>query len=288
MMRTVSRDSRSSSGSGRSGSPMKTTSPASAATSVPLPPMARPTSARARAGASLMPSPTMATRAPADGNRRNAGCAWLRGAPPAGVSSFDELRLLLRAAARRGRRDAQLAAPGRGPRAAGRRSAGRCRRCPARAAPPTTPGGLRPHAVAGADGAQDHARRGRPAGPSARPRRAAPAAPTASGRQGDALFFQQPAVPTTSMVEDCPRRRSQACRDAGAGMGLELLDRLRRQTAGGCLAQDEPGQQMLAALLRRGRGAEHARRRTRRRGRRRRPVPAGPRSACRSCRRRRR
>ena len=42
---------------------MSTTSADSMATSVPAP-MARPTSARARAGASLMPSPTMATRFP--------------------------------------------------------------------------------------------------------------------------------------------------------------------------------------------------------------------------------
>ena len=56
---------------------ISTTSPASAATSVP-PPTARPTSALASAGASLMPSPTIATRRP---------CACHAG---------DELRLLLR------------------------------------------------------------------------------------------------------------------------------------------------------------------------------------------------
>ena len=63
MMRTVSRDSRTSSGSGLSGSPIRTMSPASAAMSVPVP-MAMPTPARASAGASLTPSPTNAVVPP--------------------------------------------------------------------------------------------------------------------------------------------------------------------------------------------------------------------------------
>ena len=64
MTRTVSRDSRSSNGRCfRPSAPISTTSPASAATSAP-PPTATPTSALARAGASLTPSPTIATRLP--------------------------------------------------------------------------------------------------------------------------------------------------------------------------------------------------------------------------------
>ena len=57
ILRTRACESRKSPGSGRSGSPMRTMSPASAARSLPTPPKAIPTVAIARAGASLTPSP---------------------------------------------------------------------------------------------------------------------------------------------------------------------------------------------------------------------------------------
>ena len=59
----VARESPINKGRERSGSPKRTTSPDSATTSIPEgPPTARPTLERARAGASLIPSPTIATR----------------------------------------------------------------------------------------------------------------------------------------------------------------------------------------------------------------------------------
>ena len=81
MIRTVCRARRIVSGSGSSGSPIRTIEPASAAMSVPTPPRASPTSARARAGASLIPSPTIATTRPSCWRRRT------HSALSAGVSS---------------------------------------------------------------------------------------------------------------------------------------------------------------------------------------------------------
>ena len=65
MIRTVARASSTRPGRFRSGSPRMIRSPASAARSEPMPPRAIPASAWASAGASLMPSPTMATFRPA-------------------------------------------------------------------------------------------------------------------------------------------------------------------------------------------------------------------------------
>ena len=64
---------------------MSTTSPASTATSVPLP-IAMPTSACASAGASLTPSPTMATTAPATCSRRTSA-TFPSGSTPATTRS---------------------------------------------------------------------------------------------------------------------------------------------------------------------------------------------------------
>ena len=63
MIRMVRRDSSMAVTTPRRSPRIKVTSAASMATSVPEP-MAMPTSAWARAGASLMPSPTMATSRP--------------------------------------------------------------------------------------------------------------------------------------------------------------------------------------------------------------------------------
>ena len=64
MMRRARRATRTVSTRSAGAEPTSTTSPASRATSVPVP-MAMPTSAAPRAGASLTPSPTMATCLPA-------------------------------------------------------------------------------------------------------------------------------------------------------------------------------------------------------------------------------
>ena len=64
MTRTVGRDSAIAEPTSRGSPPTSVTSDASMATSVPVP-MATPRSAWASAGASLMPSPTMATLRPA-------------------------------------------------------------------------------------------------------------------------------------------------------------------------------------------------------------------------------
>ena len=64
---------------------MRTMSPASALTSTPLP-TAMPTSATARAGASLMPSPTMATSRPSAWSRRMRS-AFSAGNSPAATSA---------------------------------------------------------------------------------------------------------------------------------------------------------------------------------------------------------
>ena len=58
----VARDKRTKRGILRRSSSIKATSAVSIAASVPIAPMAKPISARARAGASLMPSPTMPTK----------------------------------------------------------------------------------------------------------------------------------------------------------------------------------------------------------------------------------
>ncbi len=63
MVRMVARESLMARATPASSPPTRVISLASMATSVPVP-MAIPTSALARAGASLMPSPTMATTCP--------------------------------------------------------------------------------------------------------------------------------------------------------------------------------------------------------------------------------
>ena len=64
-------------------------------------------------------------------------------------------------------------------------------------------------------------------------------------RHGHALLLQQPAV------ADDHRAAGRAGRHAAAGVGAEVLDRLRRQPAPRRLLQDDPGQRVFAALLRR-------------------------------------
>ena len=81
IMASVLREIPTRSGKIASGLPIKTMSPASAARSEPGPAIAIPTSACARAGASLMPSPTMATFCPC------ACRASIQAALSAGLSS---------------------------------------------------------------------------------------------------------------------------------------------------------------------------------------------------------
>jgi hypothetical protein len=61
MILSVRRECQTSQGSFEMSSDMSATSPASMAASVPPPPIAMPSFARPSAGASLMPSPTIAT-----------------------------------------------------------------------------------------------------------------------------------------------------------------------------------------------------------------------------------
>ena len=72
MLTSVARPSRSANGSFERSSDISATSAVSSATSVPATPIAMPTSAAASAGASLMPSPTMATGPYAAAQRVNA------------------------------------------------------------------------------------------------------------------------------------------------------------------------------------------------------------------------
>ena len=84
MLRSVARESWMETGTSKRSLRMSTMSALSMATSVPAP-MAMPTSARASAGASLMPSPTMATRpSPA---RRRISRSLPSGSTPAMTSS---------------------------------------------------------------------------------------------------------------------------------------------------------------------------------------------------------
>ena len=84
MLRSVARDSWMEAGTSSRSLFMSTMSALSMATSVPAP-MAMPTSARASAGASLMPSPTMATRPCSD--RRRISRSLPSGSTPAMTSS---------------------------------------------------------------------------------------------------------------------------------------------------------------------------------------------------------
>ena len=85
MLRIVARLSSMAVGTSERSERISTTSAELMATSVPAP-MAIPTSARASAGASLMPSPTMATFSPASCSSRTF-CSFWSGSTPAMTSS---------------------------------------------------------------------------------------------------------------------------------------------------------------------------------------------------------
>ena len=84
--RMVRRAMRIASGRREGLSSMSTMSADSMAASLPSAPMAMPTSARLRTGASLMPSPTKATRQPS-ASRRSTSSTFCAGSRPAWTSS---------------------------------------------------------------------------------------------------------------------------------------------------------------------------------------------------------
>ena len=85
MLRIVARESSIAVATSTGSECMSTTSADEMATSVPAP-MAMPTSARASAGASLIPSPTMATVRPASCSSRTLA-SFCAGSTPAMTSS---------------------------------------------------------------------------------------------------------------------------------------------------------------------------------------------------------
>ena len=256
MMRTVSRDSRhAAAAAGASGSPIRTMSPASAATSVPVPPMARPTSARARAGASLMPSPTKATRQPPC--RRSARVVRERARRPRRssplVDGWPEAGRATNSAFCAGSSSrVDLGQPSCSATAFATRRAvageqGDAARCPGRAARPARrPPRAAP--VAGADRAEhgavarDQQRRLARGVELVQPR-------GRLGRDGDALLFQQPAG------ADDDRARPDRAVTPAPGWAWNSLDASQWQVARSRPRPGSAGQRMLAALLRRGRGA---------------------------------
>ena len=90
MFRMVARESSTARATSAGSERMSTTSADPIATSVPAP-MAMPMSARASAGASLMPSPTIATLCPACCSSRTLSSFW-SGSTPATTSSTPTLR----------------------------------------------------------------------------------------------------------------------------------------------------------------------------------------------------
>ena len=98
IVRPVLRLSRTKKGSWLRSSPIRTTSAVSMACAVPAPPMAMPTSARASAGASLTPSPTMAT-APYCSARDSMAASLRSGSSPARTSSTPTCRPIAAATA---------------------------------------------------------------------------------------------------------------------------------------------------------------------------------------------
>ena len=184
MMRTVSRDRRTSSGSGRSGSPMRTMSPASAAMSVPR------ADGQADVGAGQGRGVVDAV---ADHDATRVGSRPLTSLTSAfcfrqqlGVDLGD--RHLLGDGPRHGRAVAGEQ----------RRSA-RCRVPAARRAPRR----FGPHAVARARSRRGPRRRGRPAATSARPRRVA--------RAARGSIRRKPECPALRAAGAC-RRRPRAVR----------------------------------------------------------------------------
>ena len=188
---------------------MSTTSPASAARSVPDP-TAMPTAARARAGASLTPSPTKATEPRARGEKARVPAS--RPAPVRPRLATDPFRLLGRQQFRVHLGDGDLLGHGLRHR---RAVAGEQRDGVDAQRPQLGEHGrrLRPEAVAGADDAEDHAVPGHDE------RRLPGVVELFGGRPGlrresDALFLHQP--PRADDERGAARGRGDARRPAWA------------------------------------------------------------------------
>ena len=265
MTRIVARDSAIADATSRGSPPTSVTSDASIATSAPVP-MATPRSARASAGASLMPSPTIATRPP-------LGLQPLRSSRPCRPGSTSAIT--------RSGGDADGAGDGLGgrPRVAGqqpdldarpRAAPGRPRRTPActGSAIAITP------AAAPSTATNDD-------GPAVRSGGRSPASTSAATSTPRSRHAAAGCRPTTV-------RPADASRDAASDDGLEPVDRLEAELVASRAAPDD----RLARGCSRPRSSEAARSSTLglvEPGRDGDVDDLGPaeRSACRSCRRRR-